>query len=287
MACSSQSHVLGVSSSIAEASRRNGTHSQGGVAFPVRARQGQVAGDAEMGAEQKGGAIKRLVLSNEGRTKLDYSSDRAFYAFPRFVTHVDSGFLHTLTHLYRQRIPPNAEILDLMSSWISHLPPDITYKRVVGHGLNAAELARNPRLDSFFVKDLNQDPFFEASDSSFDAVICTLSVQYLQQPEKVFAEIYRMLRPGGVCVVSFSNRMFYEKAIASWREGTSVSRIQLVVQYFQCVDGFTKPEVIRSIPQAHPASSNSSPISWLLNLFKSTQKDPFYAVVAYRNFKPI
>ncbi|MCO5561491.1 hypothetical protein L7F22_015112 [Adiantum nelumboides] len=236
--------------------------------------------------QQTSGAIRRFVLSNEGRTKLDISSDRSFYAFPRFVTHVDDAFLQTLTQLYRNRIPPNSEVLDLMSSWVSHLPPDVTYKRVVGHGLNAAELARNKRLDSFFVKDLNLDPHFEAADASFDAVLCTVSVQYLQKPEQVFAEIYRMLRPGGVCIVSFSNRMFYEKAIAAWREGTAVSRIQQVVQYFQCIDGFTRPEVIRN--NLHTAATKqSSPLDWLLNLFKTTQKDPFYAVVAYRNFKPI
>ncbi|KAI5083277.1 hypothetical protein GOP47_0003020 [Adiantum capillus-veneris] len=237
--------------------------------------------------QQRSGAITRLVLSNEGRTKLDPSSDRSFYSFPRFVTHVDDAFLQTLTQLYRDRIPPNSEILDLMSSWVSHLPPEITYTRVIGHGLNAAELARNKRLNSFFVKDLNQDPIFEAADGSFDAIICTVSVQYLQKPEQVFAEIYRMLRPGGVCIVSFSNRMFYEKAIAAWREGTAVSRIQLVVQYFQCIDGFTEPDVVRGNLHSTSPTKPSSPLDWLLSLFKATQKDPFYAVVAYRNFKPI
>lgn len=235
-----------------------------------------------------GGVIKRLVLNREGRTKLNVSPDSNFYSFPRFVTHVDDGFLSTLTQLYRERIPAEAEVLDLMSSWVSHLPPEVKYKRVVGHGLNAAELARNKRLDSFFVKDLNQDPQFEAGDGSFDAVICTVSVQYLQQPEKIFAEIFRLLRPGGVCIVSFSNRMFYEKAIAAWREGTPYSRTQLVVQYFRCVSGFTEPEVIRSKRQASPAKgSDVSPIDWLLGLLQPSQEDPFYAVAAYRNFKPI
>lgn len=84
------------------------------------------------------------------------------------------------------------EILDLMSSWISHLPSDVKYKRVVGHGLNAQELAKNPRLDNFFVKDLNEDQNFEFDDCCFDAVLCTVSVQYLQQPEKVRYSIYEL-----------------------------------------------------------------------------------------------
>jgi len=131
------------------------------------------------------GKIKRLVLSKEGRTKLNSYPDREFYSYPRFVTHVDDGFISTLTNLYQEMLRPDSEILDLMSSWVSHLPKQAMYKRIVGHGLNAQELARNPRLDYFFVKDLNQDQKLELESSSFDAVLCTVSVQYLQQPEKV------------------------------------------------------------------------------------------------------
>lgn len=101
------------------------------------------------------------------------------------MTHVDDGFISTLTNLYREKLTPNSEILDLMSSWVSHLPKEVKYNKVVGHGLNAQELAKNPRLDYFFVKDLNQDQKLELESSSFDAVLCTVSVQYLQQPEKV------------------------------------------------------------------------------------------------------
>lgn len=135
--------------------------------------------------ENQQSKIKRLVLSQEGRTKLDIGPDREFYAYPRFVTHVDDKFISTLTNLYRDKLRPDSEILDLMSSWVSHLPEEVKYKRVVGHGLNAQELTRNPRLDYFFVKDLNQDQKFELESCSFDAVLCTVSVQYLQQPEKV------------------------------------------------------------------------------------------------------
>ncbi|KAJ0753348.1 putative methyltransferase type 11, S-adenosyl-L-methionine-dependent methyltransferase [Helianthus annuus] len=235
---------------------------------------------------QSAGKIKRTVLTKEGKTKLNISPDRDFYAYPRFVTHVDNTFIHTLTNLYRNRLRPEFEILDLMSSWVSHLPKEVNYNKVVGHGLNAQELAKNSRLDYFVVKDLNQDQNFEFDDASFDAVLCTVSVQYLQEPEKVFAEVFRLLRPGGVFIVSFSNRMFYEKAVGAWREGTGYGRVQLVVQYFQCVDGFTEPEVVRKLGDGK--TRDGSVFGWVkgvLGLLSGS--DPFYAVIAYKNFKPI
>ncbi|XP_052195381.1 uncharacterized protein LOC127803297 [Diospyros lotus] len=242
-----------------------------------------ISDDNQTAPTSPAGQIKRLVLTPEARTKLNAYPDREFYSFPRFVNHVDGSFISTLTDLYRQRLSPGSEILDLMSSWVSHLPQEVRYKRVVGHGLNAQELARNPRLDYFFVKDLNLDQNLELESSSLDAVLCTVSVQYLQHPEKVFAEVFRVLRPGGLFIVSFSNRMFYEKAIAAWRDGTGYSRVQLVVQYFQCVEGFTETEVVRKLPAA---TGGGGWIERLLGLF-SVGSDPFYAVIAHKNFKPV
>ncbi|MCL7048139.1 hypothetical protein MKW94_004620 [Papaver nudicaule] len=166
------------------------------------------------------GRIKRLVLTKKGSTKPNVTPDRELYAYSRFVTHVDSGFITTLTDLYREKLRPGSEVLDIMSSWVSHLPKEIEFKKVVGHGLDSQELAKNPRLDYFFLKDLNQNQEFEMEKCSFDAVLCTVSVHYLQQLKKVFAEIFRVLKPGGLFIVSFSNRLFYEKEIGAWREGS-------------------------------------------------------------------
>ena len=124
-----------------------------------------------------------------------------------------------MTQLYRERIPAGGDVMDMCSSWVSHYPPEVKYGEVVGHGMNAEELGKNPRLSRFFVRNLNESPGFAAADKSFDAVTCCVSVQYLQRPEEVFAEVYRVLKPGGVFIVSFSNRMFYDKAITAWRAG--------------------------------------------------------------------
>jgi SAM-dependent methyltransferase len=213
-----------------------------------------------------------MLLQPAQRTKLDESSDTFFYDAPRFVTHVDDGFIQRLTDLYRDRLTPGSRIFDMMSSWVSHLPDDLALDWVEGHGMNAEELAKNRRLDHYFVQNLNETPRLPLADQSFDAVLNTVSVQYLQQPEAAFGEIYRILKPGGLAIISFSNRMFYQKAIAAWRDGSESNRVSLVKGYFKSVPGFSTPEVITHTPSL-PA---------ILQMLGMPGGDPFYAIVAER-----
>lgn len=209
------------------------------------------------------------MLLTDQRDKLDPTDDRLFYDQPRFVTHVDEGFIAQLRELYRQRLPAQGRIFDMMSSWVSHLPEEMEFAHVEGHGLNAAELARNPRLNHYFVQNLNQNQKLPLADADFDAVINCVSVQYLQQPETIFAEVHRILKPGGIAIFSFSNRMFYQKAIAAWRDGSESDRVALVKAYFQSVPGFSTPEIIAK-----------KSLGGLLPWFGSG--DPFYAVLAQK-----
>lgn len=205
---------------------------------------------------------------------------------PPLLQHSDDSFRRQLTQLYRERIPDGGAVLDLCSSWVSHLPKDHTYATVVGHGLNAAELARNPQLSRFFVRNLNLEPGdWALGDCSFDAVLMCCSIQYIEQPEIVFAEMYRVLKPGGVAIISFTNRMFWPKAIAVWREGTEYSRVQLVKQYFGCVDGFTNPEAVTHVATDGKTSLLDGAWAAVSKLLNGGVSDPFYAVMAYRDFK--
>lgn len=214
-----------------------------------------------------------MLLRPEERTKLDANADSVFYAFPRLVTHVDEGFIQQLSALYRDRLKPHSRILDLMSSWVSHLPTEMEFEHIEGHGMNEEELAKNPRLDSYFIQDLNQNPRLPLEDNSFDAVLNTVSIQYLQYPEAIFSEVYRVLAPQGLAIVSFSNRMFYQKAIAAWRDNTDLGRLQLVKQYFLSVPGFSQPETI----------SRVSSVPSFLQMLGIMGADPFYAVIACKN----
>ncbi len=214
-----------------------------------------------------------MTLSPEQRTKLDASNDRTFYDYPRLVTHVDQGFITQLTDLYRDRLKPGMRILDLMSSWVSHLPEEMTFEHVEGHGMNEEELAKNPRLNHYFLQNLNQDLKLPLEDQSFDAVLCTVSVQYMQYPEAIFTEIYRILKTDGLCIMSFSNRMFYQKAIAVWRDGSERDRIELVKSYYGSVPRFSTPEVVQKVRPVVPA---------IFQAFGLGGGDPFYAVISRR-----
>jgi SAM-dependent methyltransferase len=212
------------------------------------------------------------MLRPEERNKLDPTRDTDFYALPRFVTHVDEGFIDRLTDLYRERLTPNTRILDLMSSWVSHLPDDVEFAHVEGHGMNEEELAKNSRLDHYFLQDLNANPKLPLENGDFDAVLITVSVQYLQYPEAIFAELCRILKPGGIVIVSFSNRMFYQKAIAAWRDNTDLGRLALVKSYFQSVPGFAEPEAI----------ARTATIPGFLQMLGIGGADPFYAVIGQK-----
>ncbi len=213
-----------------------------------------------------------MLLEPVQRAKLDETDDILFYDTPRFVTHVDDGFIQQLTDLYRERLTPGTRIFDLMSSWVSHLPDEMTFEHIEGHGLNAEELAKNRRLDHYFVQNLNQTQLLPLPDQSFDAVLNTVSVQYLQKPEAVFAEIYRILKPGGIAIFSFSNRMFYQKAIQAWRDGSESHRVELVKGYFKAIAGFGNVEAI----------ARSSAMPGFMQLLGLGSGDPFYAVLAQR-----
>jgi hypothetical protein len=180
-------------------------------------------------------------LPSDGFTKLDDEDDEIFYEPPRLVCHIDDGAIAALTGFYRSVLPPGGVLLDLMSSWVSHLPAEIGYREVLGHGMNAAELAANPRLSRWFIQNLNRETSLPVGTASVDAVMICVSVQYLQQPVAVLREVARVLRTGGSLVISFSNRCFWTKAVAIWRALDDEGHAHLVERYLRDA-GFARIE---------------------------------------------
>lgn len=162
-----------------------------------------------------------------GFRRLDETDDALFYSTSRFVLHVDDAAIAACKRFYTQTFQELAaerqqplDVLDLCSSWVSHFPDDgvdgVRFGRVAGLGMNAEELAANKQLSEWVVRDLNKQPVLPYADGSFDAVTCTVSIDYLTQPLAVMREVARVLRPGGRVSVLISNRLFFSKAVALW-----------------------------------------------------------------------
>jgi len=200
--------------------------------------------------------------------RYDESSDFQFYDSPRFVTHIDDNAIKALTKYYAKVFPqagnPDVAILDICSSWISHYPKGYSAGKISGLGMNEEELARNPVLTDYAVKDLNEDPKLPYDDNTFDFVTNAVSVDYLTRPKEVFEEMVRVLKPGGTAIMSFSNRCFPTKAISIWTQTGDPDHVWIVGAYYHYTDGFSKPQGIDISP--NPGRS-----------------DPMYVVTASKN----
>lgn len=190
----------------------------------------------------------------------DEDDDALFYATPRLVTHIDDQAIAVVTGLYRAYFPPGGAILDLMSSWVSHLPPEVAYRRVAGLGMNKMELEANPRLTEFVVQDLNRTPALPFGDAEFDGAGLCVSVQYLTRPVDVFREVGRVLQPGSPLVVTFSNRCFPTKAVAVWQTLDDGGHLALVRSYLAEAGNWAAIEALDRSPG---------------------RGDPLYAVIAH------
>jgi SAM-dependent methyltransferase len=204
-------------------------------------------------------------LPREAFSRYDETPDEDFYRTPRLVTHIDDRAIAAVTQLYRELFPPDGEMLDLMSSWVSHLPPEVEYRRVVGLGMNEVELRRNERLDAYLVQNLNTNPRLPFGDGEFDGVGICVSIDYLVRPVEVLREVGRVLRVGAPVVITFSNRCFPSKAVAIWHRLDDEGHMRLVERYLEEAGNFHN---IRSLDRSPR------------RLFS----DPLYAVVGESTF---
>ncbi len=174
--------------------------------------------------------------------RMDESDDSLFYREARLVTHIDDDAIAAVSKFYGELIPPGSRVLDLMTSWVSHLPEGLALAGAAGLGMNAVELDQNPVLTERVVQDLNRNPILPWVSESFDAAIVTVSVQYLTDPPTVFAEVGRVLKPGAPFAVAYSNRCFPTKAVAVWQSLNSREHAELIGLYFRLSGRFGQPQ---------------------------------------------
>tara|TARA_Y100001968_G_scaffold113737_1_gene103158 strand:- start:28298 stop:28939 length:642 start_codon:yes stop_codon:yes gene_type:complete len=211
--------------------------------------------------------MTKLLLDDYSRYKMDNNPDTLFYLQPKLVYHLDKSFRNRLTTLYKNTIKENTIVLDLMSSWVSHLP-DIKYKKIIGHGLNEYELKKNKYLDYYWIQDLNVSQNIKLDENSIDYCLIVAGWQYLQYPEKVASEIYRILNPGGNIIVSFTNRAFWNKSPNIWVNSSEKERTIFVCNVLKA-QGFKIKKIINEVKDE-------------INLFKifGINQDPFYSIIA-------
>ena len=158
--------------------------------------------------------------------------DRDFYFSPRFVYHLDPCARSIVRDIHGRFLIEGGSILDLMASWDSHLDGNYSASQLTVLGMNPEELKANPLAADHIVQDINEDPVLPFKDESFDNIICTSSVEYMTRPFDIFTEAARVLKPGGVCVMTFSNRWFPQKVVSIWEELYEFERLGLVIDYF-------------------------------------------------------
>lgn len=220
----------------------------------------RIDGERYVGREERGGRCNDIVYETlmggigiespltegtdfyaEGAfSRVDEADDAVFYTQDRLINHVDSTASGMIASCYGQHLKPGMKVLDLMSSYQSHLPGDIDNLEVTGLGMNANEMAANPQLAQHVVHDLNSQPVMPFEDNIFDTTVCSLSIEYLTDPLKVMREIVRVTRPGGKIMVSFSDRWFPPKAIVIWQELHPFERLGMALDYFIKTDGLAE-----------------------------------------------
>lgn len=159
--------------------------------------------------------------------RVDSGEDGVFYKKPRMVEHIDGKARTHLLDCVGRLLGHEMNVLDLMSSVQSHIPEGPT---VTGLGMNAEEMQANRRLARWLIHDLNANPSLPLENEQFDAVCCHLSFEYLLHPEQVMAEVARVLKPDGLCIISFSNRWFPEKVTMIWQRLHEFERMGYVLE---------------------------------------------------------
>jgi SAM-dependent methyltransferase len=209
----------------------------------------------------------------------DETDDAIFYGRPRKVSHLDATALHTVEQLVKGLVTDeDPVILDLMASVDSHLPRAFKPKRMVGLGMNEEELAANPDLTEWIVQDVNQRSALPFPDETFDAVINVVSVEYLTQPQEVFNEVSRVLKPGGIFLVVFSTRWFPPKVVRVWQEAKEEERLGLVEEWFRRTGKFNETEFFISMGLPRPEEDRFFSLG--------VPSDPVFAVYAEREGGP-
>ena len=194
--------------------------------------------------------LPSTTFTSNDLVRLDESPDALFYSTPRFVEHIDSSAVASLTDFHGSLIRETAaqkgapvRVLDLCSSWTSHVPPSSAglIGEAVGLGMSKEELDGNPMLTRRVVQDLNENPHLPFENGQFDLVLMQLSIDYLTKPVDVLAEVGRVLHPSGKVAITFSNRLFLTKTVGYWSGKPDLEHVEAVGDALRATNVFEMP----------------------------------------------
>ena len=193
------------------------------------------------------------IYKEDDFSRMDESNDNEFYKEPRLVHHIDESARNSLTNFYSfvinhelNRLSVSSiNMLDICSSWVTHYPDNMIKNNIInvkGIGMNKIELSKNNAFKSendYLIQDLNINPIINnkfASNDSFDIITITVSIDYLINIRKLINEILRILKPNGLLMLSFSNRMFWTKAFKIWTKADENKRVYIAF-IVSCYEG--------------------------------------------------
>ena len=220
-------------------------------------------------------SIKNIIYNEKAFSRKDEDDDAVFYQHERFVNHLDETALETVKKIIGTLVVEKEPvILDLMAGWDSHIPDTLLNASVIGLGMNRKELQSNTALADYVIKDINRDPVLPFDDETFDVVLNTVSVDYMTRPFEVFREVNRVLKPGGLFLVIFSNRMFPEKAVQIWKQADDSERVMIVEDYFSETEGMEDTDFFCSMGRPRPPDDKYASME--------IPSDPVFAVYAQK-----
>lgn len=112
-----------------------------------------------------------------------------------------------LSKKYKELVPNNAVVLDAGCGHGNYVIDENrkTISWAVGVDLSEEFTNKNVCLDQVVHADLEQLPF---KDGEFDVVLSLWVLEHIENPDKVFGELHRVLKPGGLFMFCAPNKFF-------------------------------------------------------------------------------
>lgn len=162
-------------------------------------------------------------------------------------TEIEDEAASSLTNHYSFYLKDNMSVLEFGAAENSYLPEALNLEHHVGVGANQKLMNLNPSLTESFVVDLNNvdeergidsDELKKLGAEKFDVIIMANTIDFLSSPREVFKSAWALLKPGGLMIVSFTNREAYSQKFGRaqnkmWEDRNDDQHMWICGSFFQ------------------------------------------------------